>query len=100
MRRHARATRRREADDNDFGGRLPQREQKPYHQLGGQTTEAQGSASAALALPRRSWRGWDRVTTAVERELWALFQPVQETVKRFPARNICIGFLDTAIGGY
>ena len=49
-----------------------QREQKSYHQLGGQTTGAQGSASAALALPRRSWQGWDRVTTDGERELWAL----------------------------
>jgi hypothetical protein len=55
-----------------LAGAFPQREQKSYHQLGGQTTGAQGSASAALALPRRSWRGWDRVTTAVEWELWAL----------------------------
>ena len=55
-----------------LAGAFPQREQKSYHQLGGQTTGAQGSASAALALPRRSWRGWDRVTTDGERELWAL----------------------------
>ena len=46
-----------------------QREQKSYHQLGGSDD---GSASAALALPRRSWQGWDRVTTDGERELWAL----------------------------
>jgi hypothetical protein len=55
-----------------LAGAFPQREQKSYHQLGGQMTGAQGSASAALALPRRPWRGWDRVTTDGERELWAL----------------------------